>query len=74
MTISQITELMAEHVDDISKMLDVPADTIRSWIDDPVLILDLGIIEVNRLSYCIGIELKTFLDTFEKELPAEAWE
>ncbi len=74
MTISQITELMSEHIDDISKMLDVPADIVHSWISDPVLILDLGVIEANRLSFCIGIEFKSFLDTFERELPAEAWE
>lgn len=74
MTISQITKLMAEHIDDISKMLGVPSATVQAWIDDPVLILDLGVIEANRLSYCIGIDLISFIDTFEKELPAEAWE
>ena len=74
MTVSQITELMAEHIEDISKMLEVPSTTVQAWIDDPVLILDLGVVEANRLSYCIGIDLISFIDTFEKELPAEAWE
>ena len=74
MTISQITKRMTSHTSEISKKLDVPSDTVQAWIDEPTLILDLGITEIGRISLCIGIELKTFIDTFERELPKEAWE
>ena len=74
MTISQITKQMTAHAAEISKKLNLPSDIIQSWIDEPTLILDLGIIEIGRISLCIGIELKTFIDTFDRELPKEAWE
>jgi len=74
MTISQITKRMTSNASEISKKLGVPSATVQSWIDEPTLILDLGIIEIGRISLCIGIELKTFIDTFERELPKEAWE
>ena len=74
MAISQITKRMTSHTSEISKKLDVPSDNVQAWIDEPTLILDLGIIEIGRISLCIGIELKTFSDTFERELPKEAWE
>lgn len=74
MAISQITKRMTSHTSEISKKLDVPSDNVQAWIDEPTLILDLGIIEIGRISLCIGIELKTFIDTFERELPKEAWE
>ena len=74
MAISQITKRMTSHTSEISKKLDVPSDNVQVWIDEPTLILDLGIIEIGRISLCIGIELKTFIDTFERELPKEAWE
>ena len=74
MAISQITKRMTSHTSEISKKLDVPSDNVQAWIDEPTLILDLGIIEIGRISLCIGIELKTFIDTFERELPKDAWE
>ena len=74
MAISQITKRMTSHTSEIYKKLDVPSDNVQAWIDEPTLILDLGIIEIGRISLCIGIELKTFIDTFERELPKEAWE
>ena len=74
MAISQITKRMTSHTSEISKKLDVPSDNVQAWIDEPTLILDLGLIEIGRISLCLGIELKTFIDTFERELPKEAWE
>ena len=37
MTISQITKQMATHATEISKKLDVPSDTVQSWIVNPKL-------------------------------------
>ena len=74
MTISKITDLMVVHTEKIAIMLKVSELEVQSWIDNPQLILDLGVIEVNKISYCIGINVLDFIKTFEDELPADAWD
>lgn len=73
MNIKEVTNLMQANINKISSKVGVSESKVQSWIDNPELILRLGIIEAIQISRCIDICITDFIKVLEDNLPAEAW-
>lgn len=69
MTLSQILEAMKQNVQRIASFLEVSEGVVQFWIDNPITLWDIGIVEAGIISHVAGIKPSAFLEALSTEYP-----
>ena len=73
MTLDDAIKAISDNQNLIIKRLKISQNEVDSWIKNPVLLLDLGIITIINMCIVVDIDLIKFLEMLEREFPIEAW-
>ena len=71
MTLSHILEAMKQNTQKIASFLEISEDIVQFWIDNPITLWDIGIVEVGIISHVAEIKPSTFLEALSTEYPFE---
>ena len=71
MTLEQILEIMQQNIQKISSFLEISEDVVQFWIDSPVTLWDIGIVEAGVISHVAGIKPSDFLEALATAYPFE---